>query len=106
MRRLTLAALFGFLSLTAAAPVRAQGPCPGQPYAIPPDYEGYSSGSLITYGAYNYVIQDNGTMLLADSQDNSGSDNGTPADDSVPIDTTAYQIPPGYEDAQPGSQIS
>jgi len=40
-------------------------------------------------------------MLLADSQDNSA-----PADDSVPIDTTAYQIPPGYENSQPGYEIS
>jgi hypothetical protein len=40
---------------------------PGQPYQIPPGYEGFSVGSLITYGGANYVIQGNGTMLLAAS---------------------------------------
>jgi hypothetical protein len=104
MKPLTLALtlLLGLLGASA----RAQGPVPGQPYAIPQGYESYSPGSLITYGSYNYVIQDNATMLLADSQDSSGTDDGTADDDSVPVDTTAYQIPPGYEDAQPGSQIS
>jgi hypothetical protein len=97
-----LTVLLGLLGATA----RAQEPIAGQPYAIPRGYESYPVGSLITYGGYNYVTQDNGTMLLANSQDYSGSDNGTPADDSVPVDTTAYQLPPGYEDAQPGSQIS
>ena len=94
------------LFLAMAGSANAQAPMAGQPYAIPAGYEGYSAGTPITYGGYNYVIQDNGTMLLADSQDNSGPDNGTPADDSVPIDTTAYRIPPGYESSQPGSQIS
>jgi hypothetical protein len=99
---LSLTVLLGLLGAGA----HAQEPVAGQPYAIPQGYESYPAGSMITYGGYNYVTLDNGTMLLADSQDNSGSDNGTPADDSVPIDTTAYEIPPGYEDAQPGSQIS
>jgi len=93
--------LLGILFLAMAGSVNAQAPMAGQPYAIPAGYEGYSAGTLISYGGYNYVTQDNGTMLLADSQDNSA-----PADDSVPIDTTAYQIPPGYENSQPGSQIS
>ena len=120
MRRFWLIGLLGILFLATAGSANAQAPMAGQPYAIPAGYEGYSAGTLITYGGYNYVIQDNGTMLLADSQDNSGPDNGTPADsqdnsgpdngtpadDSVPIDTTAYQIPPGYESSQPGSQIS
>jgi len=104
MRPLTLS-LTLLLGLLGGA-ARAQEPVPGQPYAIPQGYEGYSPGSLITYGNYNYVIQDNATMLLADSQDSSGTDDGTTADDCVPIDTTTYQLPPGYEDAQAGSQIS
>ena len=61
---------------------------------------------MINYGAYNYVIQDNATMLLADSQDSGGTDDATDDDDSVPVDTTAYQLPPGYEGARPRSQIS
>ena len=120
MKRFWMIGLLGILFLAMAGSANAQAPMAGQPYAIPAGYEGYSAGTPITYGGYNYVIQDNGTMLLADSQDNSGPDNGTPADfqdnsgpdngtpadDSVPIDTTAYQIPPGYESSQPGSQIS
>jgi hypothetical protein len=97
-----LTILLGLLGAAA----QAQEPVPGQPYAIPQGYEGYSPGSLIAYGGYNYVIQDNATMLLATSQDSSVSDDGTPADDCVPIDDTAYQVPPGYENAQPGSTIS
>ncbi len=106
MRRFWMIGLLVSLFLAMAGSANAQAPMAGQPYAIPAGYEGYSAGTPITYGGYNYVIQDNGTMLLADSQDNSGPDNGTPADDSVPIDTTAYRIPPGYESSQPGSQIS
>jgi hypothetical protein len=47
---------------------------PGQPYQVPAGYEGYSVGTLISYGGANYVIQGNGTMLLAaqGSTDNSG----------------------------------
>jgi len=87
-------------------PAHAQAPIPGQPYQIPAGFEGSSAGTLIAYGGYNYVSQDNGTMLLADSQGNGTPDNSVPADNSVPIDTTAYQIPPGYENSQSGSQIS
>jgi hypothetical protein len=104
MRPLTLA-LTLLLGLVGAS-AHAQGPVPGQPYAIPQGYEGYSPGTLVAYAGYNYVIQDNATMLVADSQDSSGTDDGTTADDSVPVDTTAYQVPPGYQDAQAGSQIS
>jgi hypothetical protein len=101
MKRFWMIGLLGILFLAMAGSANAQAPMVGQPYAIPAGYEGYSAGTLISYGGYDYVTQDNGTMLLADSQDNSA-----PADDSVPIDTTAYQIPPGYENSQPGSQIS
>jgi hypothetical protein len=100
--RLSLTLLLGLLGSAA----HAQEPVPGQPYAIPQGYEGYSPGSMIAYGRYNYVIQGNATMLLADAEDGSGTDDGTTPADSVPVDTTAYQTPPGYENAQPGSQIS
>lgn len=40
----------------------------GQPYQIPPGFESYSAGTLITYGGYNYVTQPDGTMLLAAQQ--------------------------------------
>src|SRR5271166_4618720 len=96
MKRFWMIGLLGILFLAMAGSANAQAPMAGQPYAIPAGYESYSAGTLISYGGYNYVAQDNGTMQLADSQDNS-----TPADDSVPIDTTAYQIPTGYETSQP-----
>jgi hypothetical protein len=99
---ISLIVLLGLLN----ASVQAQEPVAGQPYAIPLGYESYPTGSLIIYGGYNYVTQGNGTMLLVDSQDSSGSDSGTPDDDSVAVDTTTYQIPPGFEGAQPASQIS
>lgn len=99
---LSLTLLLGLMGASA----HAQAPVPGQPYAIPQGYEGYSPGSLIAYGGYSYVIQDNATMLLAESQDGGEPDDGTTADDSVPVDTTAYQLPPGYEDAEAGTQIS
>jgi hypothetical protein len=65
MRRLTLAALFGLLSVVASASARAQGPYPGQPYQVPAGYEAYGPGTLINYGGYDYVIQGDGTMLVA-----------------------------------------
>jgi hypothetical protein len=92
------------VSLGAGA--QAQEPVAGQHYAIPPGFEGSSAGSLISYGGYDYVTQDNGTMLLSASQDAAGSDNVVPFDDSVSVDTTAYKLPAGYEDSQPGSQVS
>jgi hypothetical protein len=43
----------------------AQGPAAGQPYQVPAGYESYGPGTLISYAGYNYVIQGNGTMILA-----------------------------------------
>ena len=80
MKRFCLVAILGFLF---GIPVYAQ--VPGQPYQIPAGYEGYSAGTLITYGGANYVIQDNGTMLLADTSDEDPDDGS--------VDETAYQIP-------------
>ena len=68
MKRFWMIGLLGILFLAMAGSANAQAPMAGQPYAIPAGYEGYSAGTPITYGGYNYVIQDNGTMLLADSQ--------------------------------------
>lgn len=45
-----------------------QAPVPGVYYLIPPGFQGYNIGTLITYGGYNYVVQANGTMLLAADQ--------------------------------------
>ncbi len=69
---------------------------PGQPYQVPAGYEGYSAGTLINYGGANYVIQGNGTMLLAaqGSMDDSGQA------------TQAYQVPAGYEGYSAGTLIN
>lgn len=45
-----------------------QAPIPGVHYLIPPGFQGYNVGTLITYGGYNYVVQANGIMLLAADQ--------------------------------------
>lgn len=66
MKRYCLTGLLGLLLLGFSAPARAQAPVAGQPYQIPAEYSSYSAGALINYGGYNYVIQDNGTMLLAE----------------------------------------
>jgi len=65
MRRLTFMAFFGLLSLATSGSAHAQGPCPGQPYQVPAGYEAYGPGAPINYGGYNYVIQRDGTMLVA-----------------------------------------
>ena len=71
------------------ATVHAQ--VPGQPYEIPAGYEGYSAGTLINYGGANYVIQDNGTMLLPAQ---APVVNGQVANGGYTIvDKTQYQIP-------------
>lgn len=36
----------------------------GVRYAVPAGYEGYPAGSVITYGAYNYQIIGDGTMVM------------------------------------------
>jgi hypothetical protein len=60
-----LMAIFGVSLLSFCGRAYAQAPVPGQPYQIPDGYTGTPTGSLISYGGYNYVIQDNSTMLLA-----------------------------------------
>jgi hypothetical protein len=78
----------------------AQSPVAGQPYQIPDGYGSYATGTLINYGGYNYVIQSNATMLLADQSSNSSQ----PADDTST--SQAYQIPDGYGDNPVGTVIS
>ena len=41
------------------------GPADGQPYQVPAGFESYGAGTPISFGGFNYVIQGNGTMLLA-----------------------------------------
>jgi hypothetical protein len=53
------------LFLSFAGTAMAQAPVAGQPYFVPAGYEGYGAGTTISYGGYNYVLQGNGTMLLA-----------------------------------------
>jgi hypothetical protein len=51
--------------LLAAASAAAQGPVAGQPYLLPPGYQGYAPGTRVVYGGYSYTIQPGGTMLYA-----------------------------------------
>jgi hypothetical protein len=65
MKKMTFMALLAGLLLPVCATANAQGPFIGQPYQVPPGYEAYGAGTLIRYGGFNYVIQGNGTMLVA-----------------------------------------
>jgi hypothetical protein len=92
---LALAVLF-----LGAGTARAQSPVLGQPYQVPPGYESYVAGSVVAYGGYNYVIQGDGTMLLADQPDGSaatcdGSQCGQ-----------VYQIPNGFAGYPAGTVIT
>ena len=55
--------LLGLLVVLACGSARAQEPIAGQPYQVPPGYEMYGPGTLISYGGFNYVVQGDGTML-------------------------------------------
>jgi hypothetical protein len=100
MKRLILTALCGLSLLAFSSTVKAQSPVPGQSYQVPDGYATYGAGTLISYGGYNYVIQANATMLLADQQ----GDSSPPADD--PLAGQAYQIPDGYSGYAAGSVIT
>jgi hypothetical protein len=50
-----------------AGTAQACAPVAGQCYQIPLGYTGCAAGSTINHGGYNYVTQDNGTMLLSQS---------------------------------------
>ena len=39
-----------------------QGPVPGKRYRVPDEHAGAAPGSVVTYGGYRYVVNDNGTM--------------------------------------------
>jgi hypothetical protein len=52
------------IAAVSMAQARAQSPSPGVAYAIPAGFETYPAGTLITYGGYRYLIQDNGTMMF------------------------------------------
>jgi hypothetical protein len=56
--------LFGVLLMSFGGAARAQEPIAGQPYQVPPGYEMYGAGTLVSYGGFNYVVQGDGTMLL------------------------------------------
>ena len=95
--------LFGLLLLSFGGTARAQAPAAGQPYQVPSGYEAYGPGTLINYGGYSYVIQDNGTMLLAANSQPSG-------DETARAQASAagqpYQVPSGYETYGPGTLIN
>jgi|GEM_PF-1753894 len=39
-----------------------EGPVPGKRYRVPDEHAGAAPGSVVTYGGYRYVVNDNGTM--------------------------------------------
>ena len=112
MKRYVLAAACGLMILSFAGPARAQGPVPGQPYQIPDGYAGYVADPTIAYGGFNYVIQADGTMLLANQPASTAATGGTAAagdaDGDVDADdrgsAQAYQIPTGTPATPPVRQ--
>lgn len=79
----------------------AQAPAAGVPYQIPAGFEAYPSGTLITYGGYNYVVQPNATMLMAASQ---AAQIPQVVQPTQP--TQYYQVPAGYGGYAPGTAIN
>jgi hypothetical protein len=94
MKTSVLIVAVGVLSLSLSRPANAQVPIPGQAYQVPDGYSAYGAGTTIAYGGYSYVIQNDGTMLLADQAafDDSGSGQ-------------AYQVPDGYVGYAAGTTI-
>jgi len=99
MKANTLMATLAGLLLSLCGTAKAQGPVAGQPYQVPAGYEAYAAGTLISYGGFNYVIQGNGTMLLAEQTGDSSADPG-------PSDDQAYLVPAGFEAYGAGTLIS
>ena len=100
MRRYLLSAICGLMVLSFTQPSRAQAPVAGQPYQVPDGYAGYGAGTSIVYGGYSYVIQADGTMLLADQSADSGAGGRRHGSDQ------AYQIPDGYAGYAAGTTIA
>jgi hypothetical protein len=99
MKKNTLMALLVGLLLPICGIARAQGPVAGQPYQVPAGYESYGAGTLISYGGFNYVIQGDGTMLLAQQTGDTSTDPGPSVDQP-------YQVPTGYESYGAGTSIN
>jgi hypothetical protein len=100
MRRYIHSAICGLVILAASQAAQAQSPVAGQPYQVPDGFTGYA-GTTIAYGGYIYVLQGDGTMLLADgSSDADGS-----ADDQA-SGIQAYQIPDGYAGYAAGTTLA
>lgn len=89
MRRSIILALVIVSSVTTGA-FAFQAPIAGVPYQIPPGFGGYGAGTIISYGSYNYVVQNNGTMLLAADQRRNPFNPGPSVNPSV-VDQTNYQ---------------
>ncbi len=102
MRVATFVVSVVFLSLPSIS--FAQAPAAGVPYQIPAGFEAYPSGTLITYGGYNYVVQPNATMLLAASQPAQVPQVVQPTQPTQP--TQYYQVPAGYGGYAAGTAIN
>ena len=100
MRRYLPLMFAGLACLAMIDSAHAQAPIAGQPYQIPDGYTGYGSGTLINYGGFNYVIQGDGTMLLA-----ADSAVTTQASEQ-PTAGQPYQVPTDFASSDAGTLIS
>jgi len=69
-----------------------------QAYQVPAGYEAYGAGTRISYGGFDYVIQGDGTMVLAQQTGDTLVDPGPP-------DGQSYVVPGGYESYGAGTLI-
>jgi len=107
MKKLLPMFALAVLFLSACGSAMAQAPIAGQPYQVPPGYEGYGAGTLVAYGGYSYVIQGDGTMLLSCpsvSCDQQPVCDQQPADDEG--DCQVFQVPDGYSGCAAGTVIT
>ncbi len=90
------AALAVGLFVLMGGPAHSQ--VPGQPYQIPPGFEGVAVGDVISYGGATYVIQENQTMILQ-------QDVVTETNQETEVDQTASGVPEAYSGFAPGTTI-
>jgi hypothetical protein len=90
MKALSLSVLGLALFVLTPGAANAQAPIAGQPYQVPVEYSGYGAGTTINYGGFNYVIQGDSTMLLADAPGFSYTSQYVPP-------TTYYVQQPAYQ---------
>ena len=104
MRKLCLMAVCGFMIASSPSLVRAQAPAPGQPYQVPAELAGLAPGMQANYGGFNYVIQGDGTMLLAEQPGVSYSSYYVPPTTTYYVGQPVYAPWGGYRPRLAGSR--